>query len=117
MCHGGFADVWKGQHQGREVAAKVLRTNSTGDLERIRKVARLRLAVRINGLTESETEILQGGRNMGDPPSSERSPAVRRDNIRQSVRDGIGMDGEWEHQRVCEGVPRRESDGARKSFF
>ena len=25
LCHGGFADVWKGKYQGRDIAAKVLR--------------------------------------------------------------------------------------------
>jgi len=38
MCHGGFADVWKGKYRGREVAAKVLRIYSKNDPERIRKV-------------------------------------------------------------------------------
>ena len=35
---GGFADVWKGSHDGRDVAAKVLRVYSTSDFEKIRKV-------------------------------------------------------------------------------
>ena len=35
---GGFADVWKGHHDGREVALKVLRVFSTSDFEQIRKV-------------------------------------------------------------------------------
>jgi len=38
--------------------------------------------------------------------------AVRRDNNREQVRDGIGVDGEWEHQCVFEGKPRCESIGA-----
>jgi len=38
QCHGGFADVWKGQYNGREVAAKALRVYSTSDFGRIRKV-------------------------------------------------------------------------------
>jgi len=32
MFSGGFGDVWKRQYQGREVAVKVLRTNTTNDL-------------------------------------------------------------------------------------
>ena len=35
---GGFADVWKGNHEGKEVAAKVLRVYLTSDFEKIRKV-------------------------------------------------------------------------------
>ncbi|KAF9644752.1 kinase-like protein [Thelephora ganbajun] len=36
-CSGGFADVWKGRHDGREVAAKALRVHSTNNLDQIRK--------------------------------------------------------------------------------
>ena len=50
LCNGGFADVWKGQRNGREVAVKVLRVYSTSDFEQIRKVGRSRLA-RVNKLT------------------------------------------------------------------
>jgi len=35
---GGSADVWKGQHHGKEVAAKVLRLPRKNDLEWIRSV-------------------------------------------------------------------------------
>ncbi|KAF9645417.1 hypothetical protein BDM02DRAFT_3101364, partial [Thelephora ganbajun] len=35
VYRGGFADVWKGQYHGREVAAKVLRVWKEGDLGRI----------------------------------------------------------------------------------
>ena len=42
VCYGGFADVWKGQYRGREVAAKVLRVHIKSDLRRIRRVGRLR---------------------------------------------------------------------------
>jgi len=37
-CQGGFADLWKGQYRGKEVAAKVLRLRPTDDLERVRRV-------------------------------------------------------------------------------
>ena len=39
---------------------------------------------------------------MEGSPSSERPVAVRRDDDRESARDGIRMDGEWEHQGVRE---------------
>ena len=38
LCHGGFADVWKGRHNNRAVAAKVLRVYSKNDPGRIRRV-------------------------------------------------------------------------------
>jgi len=38
MCHGGIADVWKGNYDGRVVAAKALRLYQTSDLERTREV-------------------------------------------------------------------------------
>ena len=34
---------------------------------------------------------------MEEPSSSERPVTVRRDDDQESVRDGIGVDGEWEH--------------------
>ena len=38
LCRGGFADVWKGEHQGREVAVKVLKVDKRSNLVKIRKV-------------------------------------------------------------------------------
>jgi len=38
LYSGRFADTWKGSYQGQEVAAKVLRAYSRGDLEWIRRV-------------------------------------------------------------------------------
>lgn len=35
---GGFADVWKGEHQGRHVAVKVLRVYSTSDFGKVASV-------------------------------------------------------------------------------
>jgi hypothetical protein len=37
-CRGGFADVWKGEHQRREVAVKVLRIFEKSNLDKIAKV-------------------------------------------------------------------------------
>ena len=41
LCYGGFADVWKGQRHGRDVAAKVLRVYLKDGFEKIRRVGRL----------------------------------------------------------------------------
>jgi hypothetical protein len=57
----------------------------------------------INKPTTFHTEVLQGGRWMEDSSSSECFTAVGRDDDRDPVRDGIGMDGEWEHHPVPEG--------------
>jgi hypothetical protein len=35
LYRGGFGDVWKGKHCGRDVAVKVIRTYSNSDLQRI----------------------------------------------------------------------------------
>ena len=38
LYRGGYADVWKGEHQGRHVAVKVLRVYSTSDFDKIMNV-------------------------------------------------------------------------------
>ena len=58
QCHGGFGDVWKGQHDGWEVAAKALRVSLKSDLQKIRKVGCPQLFVRINELTAPHPEVL-----------------------------------------------------------
>ncbi|KAF9645422.1 kinase-like protein [Thelephora ganbajun] len=37
QCRGGFADVWKGQYNGQEVAAKALRVSQTSNFDQIRR--------------------------------------------------------------------------------
>jgi serine/threonine protein kinase len=36
---GGSSDVWKGSYQGQQVAIKVIRTYTTGDLAKVKKVS------------------------------------------------------------------------------
>ena len=43
LYRGGFGDVWKGEHQGRHVAVKVLKVYSTSDFDKITKVGSHRL--------------------------------------------------------------------------
>ena len=38
-CRGGFADVWKSEYRGREVAIKVLRIYSDTDLPKMTHVS------------------------------------------------------------------------------
>ena len=77
-----FADVWKSQRDGRDVAAKALRVCSKNGFEKIRRVDCLwysRLVVRIDKLIMPQIEILQRGCDMERSSSSERATTVRRD--------------------------------------
>ena len=68
---GRFADVWKGQYQGRDVAVKVLKLRSEGDPGEIRKVGcrwSSQLAKSMNNRLPF-AEVLQGGCGMERPPS------------------------------------------------
>ena len=106
MCHGAFADVWKGRHRGQEVAAKVLKVYKKDDLERVRRVGgscRSRRVIPINNRLRL-IEVLQEGCGMEDPPTPKRAAPVRCNDIRESVRDGIRVGGEREYQPVREGV-------------
>ena len=40
-CKGGYADVWRGEYRGQDVAVKVLRTYKNRELRRMIKVGRL----------------------------------------------------------------------------
>jgi len=48
---------------------------------------------------------------------SERAAAVRGGNDQHSTRDGVGMDGAWYCQRVCEGTSRCGSIRTCQFFF
>ena len=56
-------------------------------------------------------EVLQGSCGMEDPQSSECAATFRCDNDRESVRDGIGVDVERQHQRISSEGGRRGSAG------
>jgi len=38
LYHSGFAEVWKGKHQGHEVAVKVIKVYKTTNLAKITRV-------------------------------------------------------------------------------
>ena len=59
--------MWKGEHLGQVVAAKVLRIDNNVKLDRIRRVGSSALALFINELTASITEFLQRGNDMEEP--------------------------------------------------
>jgi hypothetical protein len=50
------------------------------------------------------------------PPPSERAAVVGRNDDRESVRNGIRVDGKRQHQPVCEGKYRHGSVGTRMLF-
>ena len=51
-------------------------------------------------LTASPAEVLQRVRDVESSLSSERVAVVGGDHVKDSVRDGVGMDAKWEHQPV-----------------
>ena len=93
LCHGGFAEVWKGTYRGLDVAVKVLKSYQRSDQERVRSV-RCRQsspsAICVNG---QATGVLQGGRGVERTSPSERVAAAGSDHDRHSIRDGVGVDG------------------------
>ena len=98
---GGYTDVWMGDHQGRWVAAKVLRVYSTSDFDKIRRVCRLYIisSVQIGQLITTHPEILQRSDEVEGPQSSERVAATGGDDGQGPIRHGVGVDGKWERQR------------------
>lgn len=106
LYRGGYADVWKGEYRGQDVAVKVIRTYKNSDLKKILGVSGwLFLIFAVAGLTVFSEEILQGGRNVENPPTSKCPIAGRSDHVGSSVRNGIRLDAEWEHQRIREDEP------------
>ena len=65
----------------------------------------------------SRVEVLQGGCDMELPLSSECAASVGRDDDRESVRNGIGVDVEGQYQAVCGGESQRGSVGTRMFFI
>ena len=64
----------------------------------------------------SYAEVLQGGCNLEKPPASECSATCRSDDVRDPVRNDIGLDGEWEHQRLREDTSGCKPVGAGRLF-
>ena len=91
--------MWKGKHKGRHVAVKVLRVYSTSDFVKITGVGCHNLLKWVFGpLILVVVEVLQGGRDVECPSSSERATAVGCDDGHPPLLDGIGVDGKWEHK-------------------
>ena len=78
---GGFADVWKGEHCGRDVAVKVIRTPSCVDLQNLQKIIGVGCPIfaRFGALTESCIEVLQGSCDVEIASASECAAPDRSD--------------------------------------
>ena len=79
---GGHADVWKGKHQDREVAVKVLRKYQLTKLDKFASVCHSpNPSSNVNrGADCSHSEILQGSPDVEKPRPQECAPIVRCDN-------------------------------------
>jgi hypothetical protein len=76
LFRGGYADVWKGDYSGQDVAVKVIRTYSNDELRKITIVGFSISALYVS-MTMSCTELLQRGRDVEIPSTSERPAANR----------------------------------------
>ena len=77
LYSGGYADVWKGQHQGYSVAVKVLRVYSTSNFEKIKNVGLGCCAVfHVGELTLACVEVLQGSHDVENAAPSECAAAI-----------------------------------------
>ena len=91
--------MWKGEYRGRDVAVKVIRIYSNSDLQKIVGVGFCSCSLsRVCTLTMLRVEILQGSRDLEKSPASECTAPNRSDDVRDSVRNGIRLDGEWKRQ-------------------
>ena len=74
--------MWKGEHCGRDVAVKVIRTYSNDDLQRVIGVGcqscSLSTCLHADAIA---VEVLQGGCDVEDAPASEHPDTDRSDNV------------------------------------
>ena len=93
-----------GEHQGCTVAVKVLKVYSTSDFNKITNVGHhprfAKSAYRRADDHCDRAGVLQGSHYVEEPLPSKCAPTVGRDDGEKALRNGLGMDGQWEHQRV-----------------
>ena len=95
---GSFGDVWKAKHGDLDVAIKVIRTYSGKVLDKFIGVGLCYTSGHRVLTTMLGSEILQGGRHVEFPATSKYPATSRGDDVRESVCDGIRLDGEWKYQ-------------------
>ena len=90
--------MWKGEHEGAEVAVKVLRATSD-NLDKIRSVGHhpKPSGSVSEGAYHDCAEILQGSHDVERSSPSKRAPIVRSDDDREPLRNDISVDGSREH--------------------
>ena len=102
VYNGGFATVYQGVYRGREVAVKALRLYITSDFQECSGVRNGGSQIS-NGRSVLITRSLgvsQGGHRLETPTTPAHFTIHRPDPKLLPTRDGIRMDGSWEHQRV-----------------
>lgn len=95
---GSFGDVWKAEHDGRDVAVKVIRTYSDQVLDKMIGVGLCYTSGYHVLTTTLRSEILQGGRHLELPATSKYPTTNRGDDVKESICDGIRLEGEWKYQ-------------------
>ena len=101
LYRGGYADVWKGECSGREVAVKVIRLYSTDVLRKVINVGGWwHFVSPPSRLIMLCVEVLQGGCDVEIPSTPKHPTTVRSDDVGNSVCHGIALDGERKHQGV-----------------
>ena len=93
---GGFAEVWKTEYKGRDVAVKVLKVYMRSDLVKITRVGPSLSKGICRPADVDHVEVLQGGCYMEVPSPPERLTVIGSYDDRQPADDGIRMDGQWE---------------------
>ena len=116
LYRGGYADVWKGNLHGQDVAVKLIRTSSNDDSRKIINVGCL-VSVHYVPMTMFCTEILQRGCDVEVPSTSKHPVADRSIDIGDSVRNGIGVDAKREYQSIYQSTPGSKSSWARACSF
>ena len=94
LYQGGYADVWKGKHNGCDVAVKGLRVFAGSDSGKIMRVGSI-VCQRtfICQLMFIMVEVLQGGCDLEVSSPPKRATAIRSDNGQSQFCDGLRVDG------------------------
>ena len=98
LYRGGFGDVRKCEHQGQQVAVKVLRIYASDDMRKTTRVSHRWFLVSVRMLTAIYVEVLQGVRSVEGSPASERFAFVGGGDVGESVRNGVEVDAKRQYK-------------------